>query len=237
MSYYFIYLFCALFLLCLAIFSFTMSQPNPYILAADNPSALLPLLRSNPSLASCQDDHGYSLLHAAASYGHLDLLRSLVKEFNVNVNLTDEDGETCLFVVETVEAAQCLIEELGVDRNIKNNDGLTAEENITEDGSLPMVAAYLTNGNVDSTDSNGPLNRPPPLPPNVSVNVGTTLEEEADGDAGPVDPEFRRRIEELASKENFHSEEGQRQLRELVTEAIRGVNTSSSERDVRRRID
>lgn len=221
-----------------------MAQPNPYILAADNPSALLTLLRSNPSIASQQDEHGYSLLHAASSYGHIDLLRALVREFNVNVNLTDEDGETCLFVAESVEIAKCLVEELGVDYNIKNDEGLTAQETIASDGSFPEVAAYLAqvsgNGSAISAaaaQATDGLHPPPPLPPNVKVNVQTVAESEANAGMDVVDPEFKRRIDELAAREDFHSEEGQNQLRQLVMDAIKGVNVETQERDVRRRIE
>jgi len=217
-----------------------MAQLNPYILAADNPSALLTLLRSNPSIASQQDEHGYSLLHAAASYGHIDLLRALVREFNVNVNLTDEDGETCLFVTESVEIAKCLVEELGVDYKIKNDEGLTAQETIANDGSFPEVAAYLAqlSGNGSSTaQSMDELPPPPPLPPNVKLNFQTVPESEANGSTEEVDPEFKRRIDELAAREDFHSEEAQNQLRQLVTDAIKGINVETQERDVRRRIE
>ncbi|KAL1852989.1 hypothetical protein Plec18167_005647 [Paecilomyces lecythidis] len=218
-----------------------MSQPNPYILAADNPSALLNLLRSNPSLASGQDEHGYSLLHAASSYGHIDLLRALVREFNVNVNLTDEDGETCLFVAENVDIAKCLVEELSVDSNHKNDEGLTAQETIESDGSFPDVAVYLREvSGIAGSSSNAAqptdaLHPPPPLPPNVKVNVGTMSEAEAEADI--MDPEFKRRIDELAAREDFHSEAGQNQLRELVADALRGVNVETRERDQRRRLE
>jgi len=49
------------------------------------------------------------------------------------------------------------------------------------------------------------------------------------------DPEFKRRIEELASRDNFHTEEGQQELRDLIVDAIRGVG--GDERKVRRRVD
>jgi hypothetical protein len=220
-----------------------MAQPNPFLLAADNSPNLLPLLRSNPSLASKQDDHGYSLLHAAASYNHITLLRALVNEFHVNVNLKDEDGETCLFVAETVEIAKCLVEELGIDRLIKSDEGLMAQETIEQDDSFPEVAAYLKNVSGQATNghlnSSGPTTNgsqvPPPLPPNVTLNV--LPDEASEGGQESPDPEFRRRIEELASKDNFHSEDGQQQLRELVTDAIRGVNSESYSRDVRRRME
>ncbi|RDW76341.1 ankyrin repeat protein [Aspergillus mulundensis] len=222
-----------------------MTQPNPYILAADNPSAVLGLLRSDPSIASKQDEHGYSLLHAAASYGHIDLLRALVKEFNADVNLLDEDGETCLFVTENVNIAKCLVEELNIDHNKTNDEGLTARETIESDGSFPEVAAYLRqvagisgdvagNGSLSVEDA---LNPAPPLPPNMQVNLGTMSEQEANGGIGEVDPEFKRRIDELAAREDFGSEASQNELRQLVMDAIQGSNIDTQDKDVRRRME
>ena len=231
-----------------------MAQRNPLILAADNNPNLLPLLRANTSLASIQDEHGYSVLHAAASYNHPDLLRTLVNEFRIDPNIKDEDGETPLFVVETVEAAQVLVDELGTDPQLRNDEGQTAEEKIQIEGDFITVAEFLresrirssagaqdgSNGGRERQPSSGVLlqdaiQHPPPLPPNVTVNVGT-MEEQPLAE-GEVDPEFRARIEELASREDFQGELGQRQLRELVTDAVRGVGTEGSERDVRRRLE
>ena len=70
--------------------------------------------------------------------------------------------------------------------------------------------------------------------PNVSINVGAAPEENVVEGQEP-DPEFRRRIEELASSENFQSEEGQKELRDLIIDAVRDV--SNEDRDVRRRVD
>ncbi|KKK25275.1 ankyrin repeat protein [Aspergillus rambellii] len=220
-----------------------MTQPNPYILAADNPTALLTLLRSNPTIASGQDEHGYSLLHAAASYGHIELLRALVKEFHVDVNLLDEDGETCLFVTENVDIAKCLVEELGVDYNRTNEEGFTAQESIEGDGSFPQVAAYLRQvagipGTMpDALSPENALNPAPPLPPNIQVNLGTMSEQEASAGVSEVDPEFKRRIDELAAREDFHSEATQSQLRQLVMDAIQGSNIDTQDKEVRRRVE
>ncbi|KAJ5086414.1 hypothetical protein NUU61_007721 [Penicillium alfredii] len=220
-----------------------MAQPNPYLLACDNPSALLDLLRSNPEIASCQDKHGYSLLHAAASYGHLDLLRALVKEFNVGVHLLDEDGETCLFVTEYPAIARCLVEELGIDYNKKNDEGLTALEKMEVDDEFPRVIEYLREvlGRSAPSDpassSTGPLNPPPPIPGNMKVNIGTMSEQEASAGETEVDPEFKRRIDELAAREDFHSDATQNQLRELVMDAITGSNIETQDADLRRRVE
>lgn len=218
-----------------------MAHNKPFLLAAENSPALLPLLRSNLSLASKQDEHGYSLLHAAASYNHIDLLRSLVNEFQVNINLKDEDGETCLFVAETLPIARCLIEELHIDAEVRNDEGMTAMEKIAQEGDFPELAAYLqtVSGGLMDGDSvtrevvGGSSNRPLPLPSNVTVDIGTMPDQILDGEAQEPDPEFKRRIEELAAKDNFHDEEGQRELRDLITDAVRDVGES---RDVRRRI-
>jgi hypothetical protein len=205
---------------------------NPFLLAADNDPRLLPVLRANPSLASSQDEHGYSVMHAAASYNHLDLLRALVNEFNVNVDLKDEDGETPLFVTETVDGAKVLVEELHADLTIRNSEGKTAREKMVEEGDFPEVKELeaQVNGVSNEAATNG-VHPPPCLPEGVSVNIGSMAPEEV-GEV--VDPEFRRRIEELASREDFQSEEGQRQLRELVTEALR--SEVNPERDVRQRM-
>jgi hypothetical protein len=213
---------------------------NPYLLACDNPEALLDLLRSNPSIASSQDESGYSLLHAAASYGHVDLLRALVKEFNVDVNLLDEDGETCLFVAEHTKIARCLVEELGVDVNKKNAEEITAVEKMETDDEFPQVAAYLREvvggAPAQAVTPADVLNSPGPIPgSDLKVKIGTMTEEEATGGMGEPDPEFKRRIEELATREDYYSEEVQNEVRELVKDAMAGSNIEAMERDLRRR--
>jgi hypothetical protein len=220
----------------------TQTQNSPFVLAADNSPELLPLLRRRHSLASAQDDHGYSLLHAAASYNHLDLLRSLLVEFNVPVDLKDEDGETALFVCETVECARLLVEEFHVDTSIRGEDGKTARERVEAEGDFPEVAAYLMiheeiKGRSKHTGANGTtshaniIGQAPPLPEGFSIDIGTMVLEDVGDEV--VDSEFKRRIDELAARSDFQGEEGQRQLRELVTEAVRGQIVE--DREVRQR--
>jgi uncharacterized protein len=204
--------------------------PNPYLLAADNSPALLPLLRENPALASAQDEHGYSLIHAAASYNHLDLLRTLVREFKVDVNIKDEDQETALFVVESVDAARVLIEELNSNISFKGCDNLTAREKIEAEGDFPDVAEYLRLVEIQQNISLGrncPANETqqrfdlpyiPPPPPGLEVRIGTMSEQE-DTEA-ELNPEFRARIDELAQREDFNTAEGQAELRQLVEDAV-----------------
>lgn len=257
-----------------------MSAPNLFLLAADNNLArLLPLLDANPSLAHIQDEHGYSLLHAAASYNHVDLLRRLAQDFSVDVNsVRDEDGEPALFTSETVEVAKILVEELGADPRIRNNEGLTAAEKIEDDEEALVVAAWLrdydrrkdgdesddvpveqetSRRNQQSTSLSGTTStfsandvirsHPLPVPENLTIDLTTTtiiedqsLPRSADlgsathgtdqqngrlsserGEAQVVDPEFKRRIEELAQQGDIGDEQGQQELRRLVEKAVR----------------
>lgn len=213
-------------------------------LAADDPAAVLAQLPAHPHLAAQRDAHGYSLAHAACSYGHLDLLRALVRDYHVSPDVRDEDQETPLFAAESVDAARCLLEELGADAAARNDEGQTAEEKIEADGDFPLVAAYLrsrmagaSNGDAvaaaeaQQNGSNG-LTHPPPLPNGVKVNVGTMSTDEVPDDV--VDPEFKRKIEELAAREDYQSEEAQAELRRLVQDAVGGMR-SDSDRNVRRR--
>lgn len=58
---------------------------------------------------------------------------------------------------------------------------------------------------------------------------------EEDAAAAP-DPEIRRRIEELAAREDYESEEVQSQLRELVQDVVSGMGADEG-RSVRRRVE
>jgi hypothetical protein len=223
-------------------------------LVVDKPDQVLFHLQSQPQLASQQDHHGYSLLHAAASYNHPEVLQTLLSTYSVNPNLVDEDGETCLFSVETVDMAKFLIEQCNVDPNLKNEEEQTAAEKFEQEGDFPEVAVYLSSlvpggaaasvfaqtGNpsaqqaaagtlAEGAHTNG-AGAPPPLPHGVKIDLGTMGEDEV-GEA--PDPEFRRRIDELAARPDFQSEETQRELRELVQDALGGLR--GEERDVRQR--
>ena len=78
------------------------------------------------------DDNAYSPLHAAASWNHPEILTYLVEKGG-DINITDDDGETPLFVVENVSMAR-LIVELGGNPNHRNQEGMTVSN-------LPLLPA------------------------------------------------------------------------------------------------
>lgn len=215
-------------------------------LVPERPNVVLEKLQAHPDLASKQDAHGYSLVHASASYGHGELLQALIRDFNVSPNIQDEDGETALFSVDGESAlsmAQQLV-SLGTDIHIRNNEGQTAAERLDDEDEQPNVAPFLRRtagkpeaGNVDvqaaaaSGEASG-LHPPPPLPNGLRLNVGTMMPSDA-GDE--PDPEFRRRIEELAARSDFETDEGQRELRNLVSDALSGVTNEGEAPSATRR--
>lgn len=237
-----------------------MAQAAPTIdrllnLVPDSPSTVLRELQSHPELASKQDAHGYSLVHAAASYGHESLLEALIGDYSVDPNITDEDGETALFSVEEVRMAKALI-DLGASITLRNDEGQTPAEKLDDEDEQPAVAAYLrsvasgttSNGHAAGTEtatadasstlstpsgevSNG-THRPPPLPEGLHLNVGTMDAAEAGEEP---DPEFRRRIEDLVAHPDYRSEEGQRELRALVMDAVSGLSNESQAPQASRR--
>ncbi|RDA94384.1 hypothetical protein CP533_3819 [Ophiocordyceps camponoti-saundersi (nom. inval.)] len=206
---------------------------NPFLLAADNSPALLPLLRENPEIASLQDQFGYSLVHAAASYNRLELLRALVHEFNVDVNLKDQDNDTALFVVETVEAAKLLVEELGADIRHRGSDGLTAVEWIEAEGEFPAVVAYLKKVMAVGHGVESPV-AATAVPPE-GINVTMTTMDPIEDIPGEVNPEFRRRIEEFAQRDDINTADGQADLRKLVEDALANQGLGE-EQNVRRKL-
>lgn len=103
-----------------------MVRNNIWIAAADgDESAVLDFISRDPSAVNSLDENGYTALHAATSYNHISLLKKLVLEHGGNANIKDHDGDTPLFVAETVEVAKTLVEELHADPNHRNESGLT----------------------------------------------------------------------------------------------------------------
>lgn len=130
-----------------------------------------------------------------------------------------------------------LVEELGADVTIQNNEGMTAVEKLESEledyddqGSRELVV-YLKGGR-------GGDQRVPPARLGWSVVSRDNGEEEVEG---VVDEEIRRRIETLAERGDFTGEEGQREFRCLVEDVVRGHVVGGGEEEerdrVRRRVD
>lgn len=69
------------------------------------------------------DSNSYTPMHAAASYAHTELLEYLIS-VGGDINLRDDDGDTPLYVVESVEMARWMVER-GADVGVVNEEGLS----------------------------------------------------------------------------------------------------------------
>ncbi|KAL6302351.1 ankyrin repeat-containing domain protein [Sparassis latifolia] len=85
------------------------------------------------------DPYTYTPMHAAASYGQIHVLEYLISQGG-DVNVTDSDGDTPLYVVENIMTAWFLVEN-GATVDHRNNEGASPAETLAED--FEEVATYL----------------------------------------------------------------------------------------------
>jgi len=149
----------------------------------------------------------YTPMHAAASYGHLDILTYLISKGG-DVNVTDEDGDTPLYTVENSETARFLIDN-GADPTWQNNEGLTPAASLEED--FPQVAAYLNSivttplaGSQSGQAQNRISSQPPSqhsqevaserLTSSLMSQLSDIAQNEMTGDESHIDEELRQAV-------------------------------------------
>ncbi|KAI0925991.1 hypothetical protein AcW1_008278 [Taiwanofungus camphoratus] len=117
-------------------------EKNIWIAAGDGDLERVRELVENQSVSpNVPDSYTYTPMHAAASYGHLHVLDYLISQGG-DVNVTDSDGDTPLYVVENIETARYLVER-GATVDRRNIEGVSPAEHLSED--FQEVAAYLNN--------------------------------------------------------------------------------------------
>ncbi|KAK4051851.1 hypothetical protein OIV83_002556 [Microbotryomycetes sp. JL201] len=164
-----------------------------------------------------QDENSYTALHAASSWNHPEILRYLVSERGADINTTDDDGETCLFVCETVDMARLIIEELRGDASHRNNEGLTAANSLEED--YPEVAAYLRS----VTGEPAPVATVDPDGQAFDEEAQQQPQQRPDLDA-PTDEILSRvrQVMQASERGELSEQETETRLREIVTQVVHG---------------
>lgn len=209
---------------------------NIWIAASDGKLDAVKEYISKGQSANDADPNGYTPIHAAASYGHVELLKYLVQEAGGDINIIDSDGDTPLHTVENAKVARFMVEELGADSKIKNDEGQTALQKIEEEDEFPEVLEYLKSLEVQNIlKSKGTSSTEATfLPDTTSVRYSYQKSTENDELEGPplVDPEQRKRLEEIMTTNETDREEN---LRAFVHEMIQGRFEPSEEDSTKKR--
>ncbi|KAF9360327.1 hypothetical protein BGX26_009797 [Mortierella sp. AD094] len=165
---------------------------------------------------NAQDENGYSALHAAASYGHEDLITYLLEK-GANVNIQDPDGDTPLFVCETVEIVKMLIDG-GADATHVNENEMTAAENAEEEEWLE-VAHYLR----ELTGVPHPDKDIDGLEENMSHLLEDDVEDEDSDDNDEqeaIENSFKDRIDTIMKATEADGVDRDEELKTVVTEML-----------------
>ncbi|KAJ3003276.1 UNVERIFIED_CONTAM: hypothetical protein HDU68_005776 [Siphonaria sp. JEL0065] len=126
-----------------------VAASNLFIAASDGEFELVQYFLANGNKVTDQDELGYSVFHAAASYNHIDLMKYLLTLLGSETMPVDADGDTPLHVAETVEMAQLLVSHSPALPMIANSDGVLAIENADEEGYQSLVAYLKENFNTN----------------------------------------------------------------------------------------
>lgn len=97
----------------------------------------LPLLQSAMETlqlpVTAQDENGYTLLQAAVSYNQTHIWQWLANLPQFTVHQVDSEGDSALHYAGTANAARFLVEQGGIEINVRNRDGVTALEKKREE--------------------------------------------------------------------------------------------------------
>jgi ankyrin repeat protein len=107
--------------------------------------------------AGATDDYGNTPLHKAAMHGHAGVIKLLLQEYAVEVNLKNVDGYTPLHLAALIghlEALEILLDH-AADCNLKNADGDVPLHYAAGKGQVALVALLLNKG----ADANARNNR------------------------------------------------------------------------------
>ncbi|CCC70024.1 hypothetical protein NCAS_0D04430 [Naumovozyma castellii] len=211
-----------------------IKRMNIWIAASDGRQDLVEqylTAENTPFTANSKDPNGYTPIHAAAAYGHKDLLRLLCSTYNGDVNVRDSDGDTPLHHCEDLETATMIIEELNGDFTIANNEGKTALQTFEEDGEFPDLIQYMRekSGIPVEQDSLG-LNQEELAQFKDSIRY--TLEQDPAGEND--DPESlarRQRLEQIIQGDNAE-QELENYIREMVRSQLIGGGANDDQSEV-----
>ncbi|CCH42779.1 Ankyrin [Wickerhamomyces ciferrii] len=195
---------------------------NIWVAAADNDlETVKKYIESDKFSANSKDPNGYTPIHAAVSYGHIDLLKYLISQ-NGDINIQDAEGDSPLHHVEDVSIAKLLVEDFKADWKLKNNEGQIPADYIEEDDEFPEVVQYLrslSHENIGSSNTNenndsGNILDSLPRPDQVEGHEISYKYQNEDIEL-TINDEQREKLREIAESEN-----PEEKLAEFVKESV-----------------
>ncbi|CAL9733339.1 hypothetical protein MOSE0_A03598 [Monosporozyma servazzii] len=190
---------------------------NIWVASSDGRTDLVEQFLNNGSgiTANSKDPNGYTPVHAAAAYGHVDLLKKLCTQYGGDINVRDSDGDTPLHHCEDMATAQVIIEELNGDINAVNGEGKTALQVFEEDAEFPELIDYMRVkcGVPIQLDSFGIKKEDLAQ---FKESLRFTLENDPVDESNPESMARRKRLEEIIQSENSEQE-----LENYIREMIR----------------
>ncbi|CUA73380.1 hypothetical protein RSOLAG22IIIB_05270 [Rhizoctonia solani] len=189
------------------------ANKNIWIAAGDGDLERVKMLVEEQGVSpnAADDVIGYTPMHAAASYGHIQILTYLISKGG-DVNITDEEGDTPLFTAETVAIAEFLVEN-GALIDVKNLEDVSPIEAVQDD--FPEVAEYLRS-----------RSRLPPGP-------RSTREQEHEAASEQLTAELIAKTEEIIARAEREGRDPHEELTALVGRTVLGGMVWAGERDQR----
>ena len=116
-------------------------KANIWVAASDGDLSRVKQLLVEGVDVNAQDDSGYSPLHAAVSYDHLDLVRFLLSE-GASLKLPDQDGDLPIHLCESPAMFDLLV-EAGADPMAVNFIGESLHQKLLEDHNDDLLTHFL----------------------------------------------------------------------------------------------
>lgn len=188
---------------------------NIWVAAADNDlQAVQDYISTGQLSPNSKDPNGYTPIHAAVSYGHVELLKYLIDQGG-DINIQDTEGDSPLHHAEDLKIAKLLVEQYKADWKLKNNEGQTPADYIEEDDEFPEVVQYLRSLNHDNPSTQeGTLLDTLPRPDEVEGHKISYSYQNEDIEI-QIDDAQREQLREIAESENPEAK-----LRHFVKEAV-----------------
>ncbi|KZV62912.1 ankyrin [Peniophora sp. CONT] len=153
------------------------------------------------------DAYTYTPMHAAASYGHLEVLEYLVSHGG-DVNVTDDDGDTPLYTVENVETATWLVQHGAVVER-QNSEGVSPADHLEED--FPDISSYLRSlSTAASNDDDASAALAGPQPSQHAQEAASAL----------LTDNLLARASDIVAQAEAEGRDPEAELREVVGEAV-----------------